>query len=70
MNTNHMLNRCKSIYLFIRKEGIATTKELQDEYGVCQRTIHRDLRILQENGLVYHEGRGKWKITHKKVKVA
>lgn len=68
--TKRMLNRCKSIYLFIRNRGFATTQELQEEYGVCQRTIQRDLSILQHNGLVTYDGRGNWKITDKKVKVA
>ncbi|MEG7883065.1 DeoR family transcriptional regulator [Bacillus paranthracis] len=67
--TKRMLNRCKSIYLFIRKQGAVTTKELQDEYGVCQRTIQRDLLVLQHNRLVFYDNRGNWKITDRKVKV-
>ncbi|HFJ9376317.1 MULTISPECIES: DeoR family transcriptional regulator [Bacillus cereus group] len=68
--TERMLNRCKSIYLFIRNKGDVTTKELQEEYNVCQRTIQRDLRILQHNGLVFYDNCGNWKITDRKVKVA
>ncbi|PES55346.1 alkaline phosphatase [Bacillus cereus] len=68
--TKHMLNRCKSIYLFIRKEGSVTTKKLQDEFGVCQRTIQRDMLVLQHNSLVTHDNRGNWRITDRKVKVA
>lgn len=68
--TARMLNRCKSIYLFIRNQGSVTTKELQDEFGVCQRTIQRDMLVLQHNNLVFHDNRGNWKITDRKVKVA
>ncbi|WP_041601684.1 DeoR family transcriptional regulator [Halobacillus halophilus] len=63
-----MLNRIKAVYLFIRDQGIVTTNELADEFGITDRTMQRDLSVLEYNGLVSSPNRGKWTTTKKKVK--
>lgn len=65
-----MLNRVRSVYLFIRKQGTVTTKELVEEFDITQRTIQRDLNILTYNDLVKSPRRGQWTVTDKKVKVS
>lgn len=69
-STDRMMTRVKSIYLYIRERGSVTTKELVEEFGTTQRTIQRDLTILQFNELVRSPNRGKWTTTDKKVKVS
>ena len=63
-------HRVKSIYLYIKEKGTVTTKELVDEFGTTQRTIQRDLNVLEYNELVHSPVRGKWSVTRKKVKVS
>nr|WP_239549099.1 DeoR family transcriptional regulator [Scopulibacillus daqui] len=63
-----MLNRVKSVYLYIRKRGTVTTQELVEEFDMTQRTIQRDLNILTYNNLVKSPSRGKWTVTKRKVK--
>lgn len=69
-STNRMLNRIKSIYLYIQDKGMVTTQELVDEFGITSRTIQRDLNVLAYNDLVQSPSRGKWTITKKKVKMS
>lgn len=69
-STDRMLNRVKALYLFIRKKGTVTTRELVEEFGTTQRTIQRDLNVLAYNKLVNSPGRGLWEATAKKVKVS
>ncbi|RYM02120.1 DeoR family transcriptional regulator [Sporolactobacillus sp. THM7-7] len=69
-STDRMLNRVRSVYLFIRKQGTVTTKELVEEFEMTQRTIQRDLNILSYNDLVRSPRRGYWTVTDKKVKVS
>lgn len=66
--TSKMLTRVKSVYLYIKEKGTATTTEIAEEFGTTNRTIQRDLRVLVFNDLVNSPIRGKWKITDKKVK--
>ncbi|ASF40209.1 alkaline phosphatase [Halobacillus halophilus] len=66
--SSRMLNRIKAVYLFIRDQGIVTTNELADEFGITDRTMQRDLSVLEYNGLVSSPNRGKWTTTKKKVK--
>ncbi len=47
-----MLNRIKDLYLYLNERGTATTKELSEQFGLSERTIQRDINILQYNGLV------------------
>ena len=69
-STSRMLTRVKAIYLYIREKGTVTTTELAEEFGTTDRTIQRDLQVLEYNGLVVSPNRGRWKITNKKVKVS
>lgn len=55
--------------MFIMHNGIVTTQELVDEFGITPRTIQRDLNVLAYNGLVSSPSRGKWSATTKKVKL-
>jgi DeoR/GlpR family transcriptional regulator of sugar metabolism len=64
-----MLNRIKSIYMFISKKGTVTTQELVEEFGITPRTIQRDLNVLAYNDLVISPSRGKWTTTKKRVKM-
>ncbi|MBT2754396.1 DeoR family transcriptional regulator [Mesobacillus foraminis] len=68
-STNRMINRIKSIYMFIRKNGTVTTQDLVEEFGITPRTIQRDLNVLAYNDLVKSPSRGKWTTTQKKVKL-
>lgn len=68
-STDRMLTRIKSIYLYIKQRGTVTTNELVEEFGITQRTIQRDLNVLEYNDLVKSPSRGKWIITKKKIKV-
>ncbi len=65
-----MLNRIKSVYIFINDRGTVTTGELVEEFGITPRTIQRDLNVLVYNDLVKSPSRGKWTTTNKKVKVS
>lgn len=67
--TSRMLNRIKSVYLFINENGTVSTQDLVEEFGTTSRTIQRDLNVLAYNDLVSSPSRGKWTITRKKVKV-
>ncbi|UTR15659.1 DeoR family transcriptional regulator [Salipaludibacillus sp. LMS25] len=69
-STERMLTRIKSIYLFIKKKGSVTTKELVEEFGITERTVQRDLNVLEYNKLVVSIERGVWTTTKKKVKVS
>lgn len=69
-STDRMLNRIKSIYLYIRKKGSVSTKELVEEFGLTERTIQRDLNVLEYNNLVVSPERGIWTTTNKKIKVS
>lgn len=69
-STNRMLNRIKSVYIFINDRGTVTTGELVEEFGITPRTIQRDLNVLVYNDLVKSPSRGKWTTTNKKVKVS
>ncbi len=68
--SSRMLNRIKAVYLYINDQGIVTTNQLADEFGITDRTMQRDLSILEYNGLVSSPNRGKWAATQKKVKIS
>ncbi|MBD8069040.1 DeoR family transcriptional regulator [Bacillus sp. PS06] len=68
-STDRMLNRIKSVYMFINERGTVSTQELVDEFGITPRTIQRDLNVLAYNDLVRSPSRGKWTTTRKKVKM-
>lgn len=69
-STDRMLTRIKSIYLYIKQRGTVTTNELVEEFGITQRTIQRDLNVLEYNKLVQSPSRGKWTLTNKKIRVS
>lgn len=69
-STDRMLNRIKSVYLYIKKCGTVTTNELVEEFGITPRTIQRDLNVLEYNRLVKSPSRGKWTTTSRKTKVS
>ncbi|CAG9608948.1 DeoR family transcriptional regulator [Pseudoneobacillus rhizosphaerae] len=69
-STNRMLNRIKSIYMFINNKGLVTTQELVEEFAITPRTIQRDLNVLAYNDLVESPSRGMWTTTEKKVKIS
>ncbi|WP_124220335.1 DeoR family transcriptional regulator [Aquisalibacillus elongatus] len=64
-----MINRIKDIYLYLNDQGSATTKELSEQFGLSDRTIQRDINVLQYNGLVESCRKGEWTTTDKKVKL-
>ncbi|GLY10317.1 MULTISPECIES: DeoR family transcriptional regulator [Bacillaceae] len=68
-STNRMLNRIKSVYMFIKENGTVSTQEIVDEFGITPRTIQRDLNVLAYNDLVISPSRGKWTTTQKKVRM-
>jgi DeoR/GlpR family transcriptional regulator of sugar metabolism len=68
-STSRMLNRIKSVYMYISERGTVTTDQLVDEFGITQRTIQRDLNVLVYNDLVESPSRGRWTTTEKKVKL-
>lgn len=67
--TDRMLNRIKDVYMYILEHGIVTTESLVEEFGITQRTVQRDLNVLEYNELITSPVRGKWTTTAKKVKV-
>ncbi|MED1560944.1 DeoR family transcriptional regulator [Alkalihalobacillus alcalophilus ATCC 27647 = CGMCC 1.3604] len=69
-STDRMLTRIKSIYLYIKQRGTVTTNELVEEFGITQRTIQRDLNVLEYNKLVESPTRGKWSVTKKKIRIS
>lgn len=69
-STDRMITRIKSIYLYIKQRGTVTTGELVDEFGITQRTIQRDLNVLEYNELVSSPSRGAWTTTARKVKAS
>ncbi len=69
-STDRMLTRIKSIYLYIKQRGTVTTNELVEEFGITQRTVQRDLNVLEYNKLVESPTRGKWSATKKKIRVS
>ncbi|WP_026690725.1 DeoR family transcriptional regulator [Alteribacter aurantiacus] len=69
-STDRMLTRIKSMYLYIKKRGNVTTLELVEEFGATQRTVQRDLNVLEYNNLVESPSRGTWVVTERKTKVS
>lgn len=69
-STTRMLNRVKAVYLFIKDNGTVTTAEIAKEFEITERTVQRDLNVLEYNGLVTSPNRGCWEITKKKVKTS
>ncbi|MFD1019101.1 HTH domain-containing protein [Thalassobacillus hwangdonensis] len=68
--TSRMLNRIKAVYLFIKERKTVSTAEIAEEFGITDRTIQRDLSVLEYNGLVDSPNRGRWTVTEKKVRIS
>ncbi|MFC7320265.1 DeoR family transcriptional regulator [Halobacillus campisalis] len=68
--SSRMLTRIKSVYLYLQHNGPSTTTQLADEFGLTDRTMQRDLSVLEYNGLVFSPNRGKWTTTERKVKIS
>lgn len=68
--TDRMLTRIKDVYMYIHDNGIVTTENLVEEFGITHRTVQRDLNVLEYNGLIKSPIRGKWTTTAKKVKLS
>lgn len=68
--SSRMLTRIKAVYLYIKEKGPVSTVQLAEEFGITERTMQRDLSILEYNGLVESPHRGKWTITEKRVKIS
>ncbi len=69
-STDRMLTRIKSIYLYIKERESVTTNELVEEFAITQRTIQRDLNVLEYNNLVESPSRGKWIVTNRKTRIS
>ncbi|AIF67147.1 MULTISPECIES: DeoR family transcriptional regulator [Bacillaceae] len=69
-STSRMLNRVKAVYLYIKERDTVSTTELAEEFGITDRTVQRDLNVLEYNGLVQSPHRGVWSTTSKKVKIS
>ena len=67
--TDRMLNRIKDVYMYIRDNGIVTTQDLVDEFGITPRTVQRDLNVLAFNDLISSPSRGRWTTTSKRVRM-
>ena len=67
--TDRMLTRIKDVYMYILENGIVTTENLAEEFGITHRTVQRDLNVLEYNELITSPVRGKWTTTSKKVNV-
>ncbi len=65
-----MLVRVKAVYLYIKEKGTVSTTEVAEEFGITDRTVQRDLNVLEHNGLVESPNRGQWTTTGKKVKIS
>jgi DeoR/GlpR family transcriptional regulator of sugar metabolism len=65
-----MLVRVKAVYLYIKEKGTVTTTQVAEEFGITDRTVQRDLQVLEYNGLVTSPNRGQWTTTSKKVKIS
>ncbi len=65
-----MLDRVKAVYLYIKEKGTVTTTDIAEEFGITDRTVQRDLHVLEYNGLVSSPSRGHWTTTGKKVKIS
>lgn len=62
------MNRIKGLYWYIKKHGPARKAELVEEFKVSNRTMERDLDVLEHNGLVFSPKLGYWQVTNRKVK--
>ena len=63
MSETNLTERQRLILSAIKENPYITGKEMSETLSVTQRTIERDLAMLQKTGIIRHEGKvnaGKW----------
>lgn len=63
MSEANLTERQRLILSSIKEKPYVTEKEMSETLSVTQRTIERDLAMLQKTGIIRHEGKvnvGKW----------
>lgn len=63
MSEANLTERQRLILSSIKENPYVTGKEMSETLSVTQRTIERDLAMLQKTGIIRHEGKvnvGKW----------
>ena len=69
MSESELSERQSNIISMIKENPFVTGKEMSETMSVTQRTIERDLSVLQKAGIIRHEGRvnaGVWVILEKR----
>lgn len=69
MSEANLAERQRLILSAIRENPYITGKEMSETLSVTQRTVERDLAILQKIGIIRHEGKvnaGVWVVLEKK----
>lgn len=69
MSETNLAERQRLILSAIRENPYITGKEMSETLLVTQRTVERDLAILQKIGIIRHEGKvnaGVWVVLEKK----
>lgn len=70
MSETNLTERQRLILSAIRENPYITGKEMSETLSVTQRTVERDLAILQKIGIIRHEGKvnaGVWVVLEKKI---
>lgn len=70
MSETNLAERQRLILSAIRENPYVTGKEMSETLSVTQRTVERDLAILQKIGIIRHEGKvnaGVWVVLEKKI---
>ena len=66
MSERKLTERQHKIFNLIKESPTITGKQMSETLSVSQRTIERDLSVLQKKGILKHEGKdndGKWVIS-------
>lgn len=69
MSETNLTERQRLILSAIKENPYITGKEMSETLSVTQRTVERDLAILQKIGIIRHEGKvnaGVWVVLEKK----
>lgn len=69
MSETNLAERQRLILSAIKENPYITGKEMSETLLVTQRTVERDLAILQKIGIIRHEGKvnaGVWVVLEKK----
>lgn len=68
MSETNLTERQRLILSAIKENPYITGKEMSETLSVTQRTVERDLAILQKIGIIRHEGKvnaGVWVVLEK-----